>query len=69
MKYLTLTLLSGALAFASCSGDEKDTDDATDQVEETVLTETDAASKAAEDITDEASAGSALDDLEKNLND
>ncbi|MHC4824010.1 MAG: hypothetical protein ACYTEP_08345 [Planctomycetota bacterium] len=69
MKYLTLTLLSGALAFASCSGEAEDSDDTADQVEETVLSESDAAAEAATDITDEASAGSALEDLEKQLND
>lgn len=69
MKYLTLTLLSGALAFASCSGEAEDSADTADQVEETVLSESDAAAEAATDITDEASAGSALEDLEKQLND
>ncbi len=62
LKTLTLLLFAGALALVSCSGDNADTT-STD-----VISEAEAASQAAAEIVDDASAQQALDDLEKQLN-
>ncbi|MFK5955036.1 MAG: hypothetical protein QM477_01170 [Planctomycetota bacterium] len=62
-KLLTLTCLFGALTFASCSGEEKPADITTTDEAATVISESDAAANAAEEITDEAAANAALDSM------
>jgi len=60
-KLFTLTVLFGALTFASCSGEETPSDAA--EVEATVLSEADAATDAAAEITDEKAAEEFLNSL------
>jgi len=67
-KSLTLFLVLGALAFASCSSESKELETADVDVPE-VLSETDADSQAASEITDGDSAEAALKKMEEELGD
>ncbi|MGB0952537.1 MAG: hypothetical protein ACPG31_04890 [Planctomycetota bacterium] len=66
-KTLYLSLLLGSLAFASCSGDSKETTDADTTAD--VISEAEADAAAAAEMTDGESAHAALDKMDKELND